>query len=145
MHYLSLPVALLLGFSMAVPMPDTNKSPPYFPWVPVTFNGAGGASYSMSVVANGVPVPTNNDLSVSSISMEGRASFACTSYGKDGSVTHLVASQVLNYAPVIRPSATYLTNPAKTAKCPCGAPTSPGFGGLLGSSAVGPQRSRRVG
>ncbi|KAK7937297.1 uncharacterized protein PG986_014165 [Apiospora aurea] len=103
MHYLSLPIAFLVGFGMAATLPATTNTPLYYPWVPVTFKGAGDSSYYMSVEANSKPVLTNNDLSVSSISMEGRASFTCTAYGKDGSVTHLVANQVSTYAPVMRP------------------------------------------
>jgi hypothetical protein len=81
-------VALLSNIALAAPLT------PVYPNVPVTFNGAAGTGYSMVVVANAVAVPTNNDLSITSISMEGRASFICKFYGIDGSETFLVASQV---------------------------------------------------
>jgi hypothetical protein len=77
--------ALLSGAALAAPV---------YPNVPVTFNAAAGVSYTVVVVANNVAVPTYNDLSITSISMEGRASFVCTAYGIDGSVTQLVANQV---------------------------------------------------
>lgn len=78
--------ALLSGAALAAPT--------VYPNVPVTFNAAAGVSYTVVVVANNVAVPTYNDLSITSISMEGRASFVCTAYGIDGSVTQLVANQV---------------------------------------------------
>jgi hypothetical protein len=89
MHFLHIAAAALLSsIATAVPV---------YPNVPVTFNGAAGAYYSMVVVANGQSVKTNNALSITSISMEGRASFTCTAYGIDGSVTNLVANQVQQF------------------------------------------------
>ena len=85
--------------SIAMAMPTSLRSVAgrqVYPNVPVTFNGAAGTFYNIVVVANDVAVPTNNDLSITSISMHGRADFTCTSYGIDGSVTTLVADQVRN-------------------------------------------------
>jgi len=91
-----LPIALLFGLSTATPVALPSDAPTslHYPSVPLTFNGAAGASYSMTVLANGVLVPTNNKLSITSISMHGRASFSCVANGIDGSVTRLVANQV---------------------------------------------------
>ncbi|KAH8896189.1 hypothetical protein GQ53DRAFT_761139 [Thozetella sp. PMI_491] len=84
----------LLGIASAAPMPGgTVPSCLNYPTVPVTFNGAAGTSYTIFVLANGSPVNTNNVLSITSISMEGRASFTCVADGIDGSRTYLVANQ----------------------------------------------------
>jgi hypothetical protein len=91
--FLSLPTIAMLS-SIAMALPTNLNGRQVYPNVPVTFNGAAGTYYSLVVVANNVAVPTNNELSITSISMEGRADFTCTSYGIDGSVTTLVANQV---------------------------------------------------
>lgn len=94
---LFLPIITATFFSsLAIAMPTTLKRQT-FESVEVAFNGAAGASYNLFVVTNSVIVPTNNDLSVTSISMFGRADFVCTAFGVDGSVTELVADEVRNY------------------------------------------------
>jgi hypothetical protein len=91
MMLLTLATSILLS-SAAVAVPLTGRQT--FDSVEVQLNGAAGASYEMVLVTNSVPVPTNNSLSVSSVSMFGRASFLCTFFGIDGSVTRLVGDQV---------------------------------------------------
>ena len=92
--------AMLSGFAMAMPTSlRAVADRQVYPNVPVTFNGAAGTFYNIVVVANDVAVPTDNDLSITSISMFGRADFTCTSYGIDGSVTTLVADEV-RYKPI---------------------------------------------
>ena len=88
--------ALLASLAMAVPTSPRAVVTRQlnYPSVPVTFNGAAGTYYTIVVVANATAVPTNNDLSITSISMEGRADFTCTAYGIDGSITELVANEV---------------------------------------------------
>ncbi len=101
MYFSTLAMAALLS-GLAIAAPAGTKfisSRQVFPSIPITFNGAAGASYTISVLANSAPILTNNDLSITSISMEGRASFVCTAYGIDGSVTNLVASQVRKNSP----------------------------------------------
>jgi hypothetical protein len=93
MLFLPLATTALLS-SVAMALPTSLRARQVFPDVPVTFNGAAGTYYTIVVVANSIAVPTNNDLGITSISMEGRADFTCTAYGIDGSVTTLVADQV---------------------------------------------------
>jgi len=96
MLFLTLAASILLS-SAAVAAPTSANgvvARQTFPNVPVTFNGAAGASYTIVVVANDVPVLTQNSLSITSISMEGRADFVCFANGSDGSVTELVANEV---------------------------------------------------
>ncbi|KAH8880791.1 hypothetical protein GQ53DRAFT_754770 [Thozetella sp. PMI_491] len=86
--------ALFSGMALAAPATaNTVASRQNYPSIPVTFNGAADASFTIVVTGNAQPVPIENPLSITSISMEGRASFWCTSYGIDGSVTQLVASE----------------------------------------------------
>ncbi|KAH8197072.1 hypothetical protein TruAng_008779 [Truncatella angustata] len=95
MQFSYLATILLLELTTASPMPEPVPEPePHFPSVPVTFSAAANTGYTLYVVANNQFVETKNDLSITSISMEGRASFTCTAYGIDGSVTKLVANQV---------------------------------------------------
>jgi hypothetical protein len=88
--------ALLASFAIAMPTSPRAVAVRQlsYPFVPVTFNGAAGTGYTIVVEANATAVPTNNDLSITSISMEGRADFTCTAYGIDGSITELVANEV---------------------------------------------------
>jgi hypothetical protein len=97
MFFCSLVATALLA-SLAVAVPTSPRAVVArqlnYPSVPVTFNDAAGTYYTIVVVANATAVPTNNDLSITSISMEGRADFTCTAYGIDGSITELVANEV---------------------------------------------------
>lgn len=81
--------------SLAVAMPTTSKRLS-FENVEVIFTGAAGASYTMVVSTDNVAVPTNNDLSITSVGMFGRADFLCTFFGIDGSHLQLVADLVKN-------------------------------------------------
>ena len=90
--------ALFSSIALAAPTTDNGVvERQTYPSIPVTFNGAAGTGYQIVVLGDNVPVTIDNDLSITSISMEGRASFTCTAYGVDGSKTFLVASQVSNH------------------------------------------------
>ena len=87
--------ALFSSIALAAPTAgEAHVKRQTYPSVPMTFYGAGGAYYTKSVVANNVPVTIEEDLSVTDISMEGRASFSCNAHGIDGSSTTLVGNQV---------------------------------------------------
>ncbi|KAK8102055.1 hypothetical protein PG984_015201 [Apiospora sp. TS-2023a] len=96
MHSPSLPLALLVSFGMAAALPATTETNPEFPSLVLTFKGAGdadGTYYYETVVANGNYMSIGENLSLSSISVERKAGYVCTSRSKDGSETRVGANE----------------------------------------------------
>ncbi|OXV11742.1 hypothetical protein Egran_00496, partial [Elaphomyces granulatus] len=61
--------------------------------VTATFYGAGGASFTQQIPADGQTYPIRNPLSVSYIGSDGGA--VCRFYGADGSITTVVGAHIV--------------------------------------------------
>jgi len=67
-------ITLAAGLAVTYALPTLKRDQS----VSVTFNGAAGASYSVIVLLDGFPVPTNNDLSISTITSSFDVGDYCT-------------------------------------------------------------------
>ncbi|MCJ1418758.1 hypothetical protein MMC32_005109 [Xylographa parallela] len=81
-------LSLLAAFVSAAPTPAAVEARQF--QAQITFFGAAGASFSMSVPTDSSGFTISNPLSVSSISSEGGAS--CSFFGIDGSSTTVVGA-----------------------------------------------------
>jgi len=79
----------------AAPTPATVQARQF--QAQITFIGAAGASFSMSVPTDGSGFTISNPLSISKISSEGGAS--CTFFGIDGSSTTVVGANTVDVGP----------------------------------------------
>ncbi|MCJ1289022.1 hypothetical protein MMC34_000554 [Xylographa carneopallida] len=92
---LALLLPLLAVLVSAAPTPATHEARQF--QAQITFSGAAGASYTLSVPTDGSDFPINNPLSVSSISLAGGAS--CGFVGIDGSETTVVGADEVAVGP----------------------------------------------
>jgi hypothetical protein len=57
----------ILSFAVCLALANATPLTPRFPSTGIIFHGAAGAEYGITVPLNGIVTPTNNDLSISSI------------------------------------------------------------------------------